>query len=316
MNINELNSQALKNDIQKLLNNILDNQDKVGKLISNYQKLLEQIQKVDGIEDGNNPEKFWLNTIYFDVLQRIQIFLQKNLIYIETLGLVSLTRYIFETSVWVKLINLNNLYSLIYKRELLKNQLDYFKSVKKEYNREIHFFKKIKSEEDRQLKSIINKTTSNTSAEEIRQLQKNLMDETDKKMSEKFSIFGRAAQTNGLGFQIHLIEKNIEKIDARIAELQQLINAPIEGRLLPLIQTNQNNDEKWSWFQSAKKVGMKSEYEFVYCYTSQFIHAVPSSLTTDQKNLELDEINIFLNYIDYRISDLIRLSEENFKNYN
>ena len=49
---------------------------------------------------------------------------------------------------------------------------------------------------------------------------------------------------------------------------------------------------------------------FIYTYTSLLMHATPVSIITDQKNLELGEIRMFLKYALVRIIDVIRMAEE------
>jgi hypothetical protein len=68
--------------------------------------------------------------------------------------------------------------------------------------------------------------------------------------------------------------------------------------------------KRWNWNQQAEQVGMKEEYEFIYLYTSLLMHATPVSLTTDQKNLELKEVRMFLKYIHVRINDAVRMVED------
>ena len=60
----------------------------------------------------------------------------------------------------------------------------------------------------------------------------------------------------------------------------------------------------------AKKVDLGDEYEYIYSYTSKLLHATPSSITTNQKNLELSEINIFLKYVRVKINDILSLAKQ------
>ena len=54
---------------------------------------------------------------------------------------------------------------------------------------------------------------------------------------------------------------------------------------------------------------MLDEYSFIYGYTSKLLHATPASLTTDQKNLEANEMGVFLRYIYVRLLDVIEMAE-------
>ena len=63
-----------------------------------------------------------------------------------------------------------------------------------------------------------------------------------------------------------------------------------------------------NWKQRAAIVGMAAEYDFVYSYTSRLLHATPPSITTDQKNLEPGEIEMFLRYVKVAIMDMLDIA--------
>ena len=46
-------------------------------------------------------------------------------------------------------------------------------------------------------------------------------------------------------------------------------------------------------------------FDFIYSYTSRLLHATPPSITTDQRNLDLSEVDMFLRYVKVRINDLL-----------
>jgi len=54
---------------------------------------------------------------------------------------------------------------------------------------------------------------------------------------------------------------------------------------------------------------MPDDFEFIYSYTSRLLHAGPVSITTNQQNLELGEMRMFLEYIHVRIGDIIEMAE-------
>lgn len=55
---------------------------------------------------------------------------------------------------------------------------------------------------------------------------------------------------------------------------------------------------------------MSEQFEFVYAYTSRLLHATPTSMTTNQKNLEWNEIGAFLDFLYVSILDAIEMSEK------
>jgi hypothetical protein len=52
---------------------------------------------------------------------------------------------------------------------------------------------------------------------------------------------------------------------------------------------------------------LEGPYEFLYSYVSRLLHATPASVTTDHKNLEPEEITMFLRYIHGALLDTLDL---------
>lgn len=319
MNINNNeNQEAVKKYLLELINEVSKQKDRIEKLLNNYRSLIQQINEKFGAEGGIHPEKFWTYKVHCDSLERLQILLNFNLSYIETLGISTLTRYIFELTVWLKLINNSQWYSLLYRHELIRNQLDHFKTLKNQLHSEIELFKKF-GEKD---KSFISKVTpiisemkdAGNEDQIISFLQKKTEEsrqEIDNEISKKFTINGKAACINGFDFQIYLIEKNLKQIQESIKDLQDFRNNMHTPEDFAFFLENEKLrlGDRWSWYRFAEKVDMKDEYKFVYSFTSKFLHAVPSSISTNQKNIETDEVTILLNFIRICLLEILELSE-------
>jgi len=119
-------------------------------------------------------------------------------------------------------------------------------------------------------------------------------------------MYGQQALINGYDFQSHLVEKKVlPQVFKTIADLEQEArdfdrDAPKEIKyLIP---------KRWKWRDRAGLVDMQDEYDFIYSYTSRLLHATPASLTTNQKNLEPDEVKLFLDYIHVRLVDIIHIA--------
>jgi hypothetical protein len=59
----------------------------------------------------------------------------------------------------------------------------------------------------------------------------------------------------------------------------------------------------------AEAAGLRDQFAFVYAYTSRLLHATPTSLTTNQKNLELAEMKMLLNFVFVSCVEMIEHSE-------
>ncbi len=67
--------------------------------------------------------------------------------------------------------------------------------------------------------------------------------------------------------------------------------------------------KRWNWKEQAAKAGMSEQYGFLYSYTSRLLRATPASLTTKQKNLELDEVSMFLDFIFVAMLEATEIAE-------
>ena len=63
-----------------------------------------------------------------------------------------------------------------------------------------------------------------------------------------------------------------------------------------------------NWKEEAGRVGMQAQYEFIYSFTSRLLHATPASIFTDQKNLEVAEMVLFLDYIYVSMLDALDIA--------
>lgn len=129
----------------------------------------------------------------------------------------------------------------------------------------------------------------------------------DRKAARQFSVYAEQAKTNGYGFQAYMVEKQaLPEIEGSITSLEQekaTFNATISEDIRNLMP------RRWNWRQMAEKVSLTEEYDFIYTFSSKLLHATPASITTNHKNLELEEMLVFLKYIDVKIRDLLELGQ-------
>ena len=130
--------------------------------------------------------------------------------------------------------------------------------------------------------------------------------EIDAAAARRFTIYGEQARTNGYGYQAFLLEtKVIPKVKASLEEVEREF-LTVDNGLSP--QVRKMLPDLSNWKRRAVLVGMSQEYEFIYSYTSRLLHATPPSITTDQKNLEVEEFAMFLRYVKIRIIDLLEIA--------
>ncbi|WP_210512483.1 hypothetical protein [Pantoea ananatis] len=273
-----------------------------------------QLFRTQEKKDNFNPKiaEDWCNSVFGDSLVKLRLFTENNFNYIESLSLISVTRYIFEMSVWLKLLTKDSRYGIVYYSQLLKGQREYWTRFQEQMNREVVFLEKMYKEE-RDLTNkrlgevkIMGDTEEAThAAEKIFEYVKKIIDE---KADRSFSIFSEEAKFNGYGFQSVLVKKNqLEKTENALIEIANE-KEKFEENLPEDVKKMVSNNIHWKWDQKAKEAQLEDEYNFIYTFTSKLLHAVPTSITTDHKNLEYQEMVFLLRYINVKIKDIIELS--------
>lgn len=253
----------------------------------------------------------WCLSVTGDCLVRLRLFTEQNFNFIETMGIISVARYIFELSVWLHLFKLDSRYGLVYYTQLIETKRRYWKDYREQVKREICLLKKFEEDEKAALHEAISQMGQLSNREEQQRAAytapKTVADFIDKQAIRHFSIYAEQAKVNGYGFQAHLVEKKVvPEIDKALAEIdaeKASFGAAVSKEVRDLIPN------RWQWRQVAQKVGLVDEYDFIYTFSSKLLHATPASITTDQKNLELSELAIFLKYIHVKIADVLELAK-------
>lgn len=288
-----------QNDLKQLVENIRSLLPIVQSLRSQCEQDLSKIEDEKRFEDLRTSEDYWQARFQLDAMRRIGLFIEQNFTYIEPMGLLAVTRYMFELTVWHKLMSADKRDARIYHHEVIVGQQNYYKDQKDHLEKEMAFLDDYgKLEDDLFELALESKTRSDPTA------VASIMTDIDEEVSRKFSIYGENARTNGYCFQAYLIQtKVLPQIQQRIDELKiemDWYKAEIPDDIATRVR------KRWNWKDEAKKVAMTSEYDFIYCYTSKLIHATPFSLSTNQQNLDVTEMRLFLKYIYIRMQDIIR----------
>jgi hypothetical protein len=203
-------------------------------------------------------------------------------------------------------------YGLVYYREMLKKNLEFYTELRNNAKLEISFLRNIGAQEQSLIESRLAETMQITDEEARKQALRRLSDdvtqEVDQTASRKFSLYGEQAQTNGYDYQAYQVEtKVLPKISKSVMDLEQKLDT-FDRDTPPDIRDLAQ--KKWRWKDQANLAGMKDEYDFIYAYASRLLHATPASLTTNQKNLEPDEMRLFVKYIRVRLLDMVEMAEE------
>lgn len=263
---------------------------------------------------------YWCLIGLGDALVKIRLMIEQNFDYIETMGILATTRYIFELNIWLKLFKLSPYYGFLYYSDLVNTQKKHFISNKKQILNEIDLLEDLANYEKTFFKSEFNRINlikdKNEKKENLRNLSNTIFKTVDDKAARHFSIYAEQAKTNGYSFQAYLIkhqvlpeiQKNIDILEEDINFLKEIVL--ILGKEMPqLLNKDKPELKAINWKNKAILVKMENEYEYIYSLTSSLLHATPSSLTTNMKNVDFSEVLIFLKFIYVTIQDIIDFSK-------
>lgn len=289
-------------------------QSKAEALIVKIRDLKPELERLAGAfrSDGTSKtfdifsEDAWRRNVYGNALIRLRQFTENNFNYIETMGLLATTRYVFELSVWLRLFKKNPRYCLVYYRELLKTQLMFNRDALTHLRLEINLLKQLDAKDAAATDAVLKTVIQQPSATNFGELTRAAMAAVDAEASRTFAIYADEAKHNGYGYQAHLVETQaVPKFEEIIAALEadlQVFQNTVSGAVKAL------SSRKWQWRQMATEADIAHEHDYIYCYASKLLHATPASLTTNQKNLEMDEVCIFLRYIYVKMLEIADLA--------
>lgn len=254
----------------------------------------------------------WCLSVAGDCLIRLRLFTENNFNLLETMSTIAVSRYIFEFSVWLQLFRRDPRYGLVHFAQLLNAQRRYWKDYREQLDRETALLRRFEREEKDALGSAMSRIDNIGDPIDRKQalltVPKAIAARIDDQAARHFSIYAEQAKINGYGFQAHLVEKKaVPQIEASLAAIdseQAVFNARIPETVRDMIPN------RWQWRQMAQVVGLTDEYDFIYTFCSRLLHATPASITTNEKNLELAEMVLFLKYINVKIVDIVELARE------
>ena len=250
----------------------------------------------DGTRLGSD---FWRPTILCDAVIRIRLFSEQSFIVVETLGLLAMARYVFELVVWLKHIEMDPNFALLYARLLMKQQVEFYENLATHLENEAAMYDRLGKEEEALHREVLSNPANlervNASAF-IAQAMKSASQALDGQLTTNFAIYSEKVETLGYSYVAHLVrtkalvdaQANAQSCRETLDKLNDVWRTTIDSLGV----------RRWTWEERAKYVGMANEYAFIYSYTSRMLHAHPHSLSTDQKNLEAPEMLLFLKYVE------------------
>lgn len=270
-------------------------------------------RKDSKVEFDSTSAESWCLSVVEDALIRARLLVEQNFQVIETLGLVAVSRYLLELSIWLKLFEKDQRYGLLYYGQLIETKRNYYQSTLRQMQREVEMLLDFEKREKRLASEHL---SDEDSLDDRARVRREVADSIDKEAARKFSIYASEAKINGYGFQAHLVENNaMPEAMTALAEMaaeQDNFDTNVRSNIADLVTDGNGKKRRWKWNQMAEEVGMEHEYDYIYAFSSKLLHATPVSITTDYKNLEPDEFLIFLKYVEVKLADMVGMAR-NYK---
>jgi hypothetical protein len=276
--------------------------------ISEIKSHLDHFESIAPSEDLLRRADYWQVVIAYDCSVRLRQIIENNFVVIETLALLATVRYIFELSIWLKLASSQPEYALVYYAKLLEKESEHSDGMARQLQREIELLEAFESHDTQSAFEVLNKIKQQAdhgSTHSVQQLVHESRLDVDRLAARTFSLYVDRATQHGFGYTAHLVRTqalgNAQERQQQAAMAIEELKSWCPANSLALV------NRKWKWDREAKAANMDGPYDYLYSYVSRLLHATPSSVTTDQKNLEPDEIRIFLRYIHGALLDAIDL---------
>lgn len=247
-----------------------------------------------------------------EALDRCSILVANNVVVLETLGVISLTRYVFELLVWLRTIKQAPLKSLYFLMMSLKDGEAHTEEHIDQLKAEASFFDEMAKRDDHgsALRALQETHGENLTAEIVSAELRSRMDAIDLEARRHFSVYAPEAKINGYSFQAYLIRTKAVVAAETDLEARRRLRTDFVNRFGQTLIDESGAGKRWNWADSSRTVGMMGEYEYIYRYTSRLLHATPASFYTSSKNLELAEMRVLLEYIYVRLLDVIDVVSE------
>jgi hypothetical protein len=115
-------------------------------LIAEFRAAVTRLE-VDGMPTARRSGQFWVAAAFTNALVRLRLFVEHNFDYLETLGVLAVTRYVFELTVWLRLLHKNPSCGRVYYRELVTQQMKHYEDLRNHLLREIAFLRSVDKQE-------------------------------------------------------------------------------------------------------------------------------------------------------------------------
>ena len=92
-----------------------------------FREKIGEREKTENDENLRTSGAYWALVAYADALTRLRLIVEQNFRFVETLGVLAVTRYIFELVVWLRALAQDSRYGLSYYFQIMEKQIRYYR---------------------------------------------------------------------------------------------------------------------------------------------------------------------------------------------
>ena len=212
---------------------------------------------------------------------------------------IGAARNLFENLVWCLLFRADVRYGLVFKYQLLCDQIKSIESHIAKIDSEIELFAELESVEDNEMSTLFDRLErEEIDSTQFRSLLNKTATDVDARARIAFAIYGSQAVYNGYGYQQHLLTETIKlKLEPELQSLKFDLQA-LEAAMSESSKGLRNKiggTRRMNWRMAAAEIGMKDEYDFVYSFASKMLHSTAFS-TMPNGQLSDGEAILMLEY--------------------
>jgi hypothetical protein len=180
-------------------------------------------------EERNHSAVWWILSAHIGTLKKLSIMLRREGTY-ESFELLAIARNIFENLVWLRLMNRNQQFGIVFYAQLLLNQIESGQALLHKVTDEVTLFDEFDNLDDMPALDVTaleqRIKESQLSAEEIIRDamagQKLQSDQLDDLMRREFSLYAAEAAQYGYGLAASLLRTQVIPVyEARLRELEE-----------------------------------------------------------------------------------------------
>ncbi len=284
---------------------------KAKELVKAYEQLLQELTlRVRQFDDKASLEsiEYWRFRILKHAIFRVKTFLAETNEYVETLRTLTLSRYLFELVIWLKLIQLEEKYVLDFAQRYLNELLEGSGNYTTQVEREIELFEALGKQERpettrfrlRTVKEALRKYANEEQREAwIAKKLSAINHEAEGRLKDKFALYGSEVVFHG-DFASHAGRLRRVVLPQAIKEEQGYEESARSFAEAWGDEVKNFASKRWVWKDKAAKAGMEWEFDYIYSYTSRLLHAKPSSVLVSQQSLTAAEFFIFWRFIHHQ----------------